>query len=131
MKKLLLLLMMVLPGATFAATNPVSVNLGGTTFVLPLQKVQAVQLYSLNDKKGYPGVETVLASWRKDTIHVTAGAAPVLGTSKDVPFASLTFRLPSRFFDTSNNTIMFGGFIGKESGKPHATYGLSATIALW
>lgn len=138
MKKLLSLLFVVFScGAAFASTNPVSFNAFGTTWVLPLQKVQAVQLYSVSDKKGYPGAETVLAAWgsmdnygnRKASLSF--GASPVLGTSQNVPFASLKFRLPARLFDTTNNSIMFGAFVGKESNKPHATYGVSASIQLW
>ena len=130
--KLIMVLMMLSASiSAAAATNPVKVHVAGTDWILPLQKVQAVQLYSVTDKKGYPGVETVIASWNKDNAHLTLGAAPVLGTSQNVPFASLSFRLPSRFFDTSNNTLMFGAFIGKEADKPHATVGVAASIALW
>ena len=63
MKKLLSLLFVVFfCGSAFAATNPVSVNFAGTTWVLPLQKVQGVQLYSVNDKRGYTGAETIVLS---------------------------------------------------------------------
>ena len=138
MKKFILsVLFFVFCGSAFAATNPVSVNFAGTTWVLPLQKVQAVQLYSVNDKKGYVGAETIVASWGSADLYgnrkasLSLGAAPVLGSSQNVPFASLKLRLPSRFFDGSNNSIMWGVFVGKESNKPHASVGVAASIQLW
>ena len=138
MKKLLVVLFLlgsVVP--LFAATKPIAVDLAGTTFVLPFQKVEAVQLYSVSAKQGYVGAQTVLAAWgsadkngdRKAALSF--GAAPVIGTSENVPFASLMFRLPARFFDLSNNSLMFGAFAGKESNKPHATVGIAASVSLW
>ena len=139
MKKLLVVLLMlgsVVPA--FAATNPISVDVGWGTFILPpFQKAEVIQLYSVNDKKGYAGVQTVLAAWgaadkngdRKATLNF--GAAPVIGSSQNVPFASLMFRLPARYFDLSNNSLMFGAFAGKESTKPHATVGIAASVSLW
>lgn len=112
-----------------AATLPLSVDVFGTTFILPLQKVSAVQLYSFRDKKGYPALETVLASkWKW---QLSAGAAVVLGESKNVPFASLKTRLSPRFFDTTNNEIFFGAWVGQESKTKRTTWGLSASVPLW
>ena len=121
----------------FAATNPITFNLGGTNFLPPFQKVEAVQLYSVSAKQGYTGAQTVLAAWgsadkngdRKAVLSF--GAAPVIGTSQNVPFASLMFRLPARFFDLANNSLMFGAFAGKESNNPHATVGIAASVSLW
>lgn len=121
----------------FAATNPIVFRAAGTDFIVPFQKVKGTQLYSLQDKKGYPGVETVLAGWgAKDAQgdwqgELTFGAAPVLGTSNNVPFFGLQARLPAKFFDTSNNSLMFGAYLGRESGQKRATWGIKASISLW
>ncbi len=131
MKKHILsaILFLAPPAAVKAATDPIHVDVGGYSFILPLQKADAVQLYSLRDKKGFPGLETVVCA--KGRLQLTLGAAPVLGTSKNVPFASVTTRLSPVFFDTSNNDLRFGVWIGKESGQKKATWGLSATVPLW
>jgi len=128
MKKLLALITLLLP--MVAQAKPVEFKLSDkTTFILPLQVVQAVQLYCPEEGKGFPGLETVLVerkSWR-----LSAGAAPVLGTDVNVPFVSVSTRLSPVIFDTSDNTIYFGVWAGKPSNKRHAVFGLSAGIPLW
>lgn len=130
MKKLLLMLCLTgIPGVLKAATDPLSVEIAGTTFILPLQKVDATQLYSFRDKKGYPGAETTLA--QRGKFKLTFGAAPVLGSSNNVPFVSLQTRLSEAFFDTSNNALLFGIWAGKESGRKRGTWGIKASVPLW
>lgn len=117
------------PREAYAATDPLKVRVGATDFLLPLQKVSGTQLYSFRDKKGYPGLETVVVM--RGTGQLTVGAAPVLGTSENVPFVGVQFRLPARFFDLSNNELMFGAWVGRESDQKRATWGIKATIPLW
>jgi hypothetical protein len=113
-----------------AFAEPVSFKLSEkTTLILPLQLVGGVQLYSPEMGKGFPGVETVLlqsGSWR-----LSAGAAPIIGTSENVPFASVSTRLSPKFFDTADNDLYFGVWIGKPSDKDREVVGISASIALW
>ncbi len=124
-------------GRAHAATSPIQVNVLGTTFILPLQKVKATQLYSFRDKRGYPGAETVIAGWGSTDaegdrkVELSFGAAPVLGTAENVPFVALQRKLPASHFDVANNSLMFGVWIGKESDKKRATYGVKASVALW
>lgn len=116
--------------APAAKAEPVSVKLTEeTTLVLPLQVVSVVQLYSPDLGKGFPALETVLAS--RKTWRLSAGAAPVLGTSENVPFVSLSTRLSPRFFDTSDNDLYFGAWAGKPSDQDSWTWGISASVALW
>lgn len=100
-----------------------------TTAVLPLQIVSGVQLYSPEEGKGYPGVETVLVE--RKTWRLAVGAAPVLGTSVNVPFASLSTRLSPKFFDISDNQLYFGAWAGKPSDGKKMIYGVCASIPLW
>ena len=130
MKKLIVLLfavMAVVP--TFAASKPLSVALGAHTFILPLQKVSGTELYSFKDGKGFPALETVLYSYQK--FQVTFGAAAVLGTTQNVPFLGAQFVLPSKFFDTVNNDLLFGVYAGKEHEKHGLTVGIKASKPLW
>lgn len=119
----------LLAGPVRAASNPVHVTLGQTAFILPLQMVGATQLYSFDDGKGYPGVETVLVERKQ--IQLTFGAAPVLGTSANVPFLGLQARLPEKFFDTANNSLWFGAWVGQASNSKRVSWGLKATVPLW
>lgn len=113
----------------FAATNPIAFRVGAHSFILPFQKVSGTELYSFQDEKGFPGLETVLYSYQK--FQVSFGAAAVLGSSKDVPFIGAQFRLPSSLFDVSNNDLLFGAFLGKESGHKGLILGLKASTKLW
>jgi hypothetical protein len=137
MKKLIMLLWlgagMVIPA--FAATDPLAFNLGGTLFILPFQKVSATQLYSFDEGKGFPAAETVLV--QRGKVQLTFGAAPVLGTSQNVPFVGLQTRLSEKFFDVTNNELLFGVWAGKVSGDEKAgrdaqnVWGIKASIPLW
>lgn len=137
MKRFIFLMSLAVSAPVMAGSNPLSVNFGGTTFVLPFQKVSATQLYSSRDKKGYPGAETVLAAWGKkddagnQKTQLTFGAAPVLGTSQNVPFIGVQTRLSPKYFDTTNNSILFGVWVGKESNQKRSTYGVKASVPLW
>lgn len=143
MQKVFLMLMglaLILPAA--AVAEPVQVKLSErTTLVLPLQLVRGTQLYAPKEGKGYPAVETVLATLKSKSdpavaaAQLTFGAAPELGTSNHVPFLGLQVRLPERFFDVSDNQIMFGVWVGRTSarveGKRRVLWGLQASIPLW
>ncbi len=113
----------------FAATNPIAFKVGQNSFLVPFQKVSGTQLYSFRDGKGFPGLETALYSFQK--FQVTFGAAATLGTSNAVPFVGAQFTLPARFFDTSNNAILFGGYAAKEEGRKGFVYGIKASTPLW
>lgn len=113
----------------FAATNPIAFRLGQNTFLLPFQKVGGTQLYSFRDGKGFPGLETSLYTYQK--FSLTFGAAAVLGQSTAVPFLGAQFVLPSRFFDTQNNDLLFGGYVAKEQGRKGLTVGIKCSKPLW
>ena len=128
MKKLLIAVALCC-GVSVVKAEPVSVNLGENTFILPLQVVQGVQLYSPELGKGFPGLETVLV--KRGDIVLSAGAAPVLGTSVNVPFVALSTKLSPRFFDTSNNDLYFGVWAGRASNMDREIFGISCSVELW
>lgn len=132
MKKLLVSLFIIgnlLGISGYVSAEPLAVDIGGLKFIVPLQKVDAIQLYSFRDRKGYPAAQSVLIE--KGKFQFAAGAAAVLGTSENVPFVSLQTRLSESFFDTSDNALWFGLWIGQESHQKDSTYGISASISLW
>lgn len=128
-----LILAVLLGAAAFlpreAYAEPVAIDVVGNTFYLPLQVVDGVQLYSLDEGKGYPAVQTVLAS--RGDAQLVAGGAPILGTSANVPFVGLQFRLSKKFFDVSDNELHFGAWVGWPSNEKGAIYGLMASVPLW
>lgn len=128
MKKLLLTLAL-LAGPTWAMAEKLSFQAGETLFTAPLLVVNATEVYSFREGKGYPGLETVLV--RRGNFIGTFGAAAVLGESQNVPFVSVQTRLSPKFFDTSNNELLFGVWVGKEPKKRGLTAGLLATVPLW
>ncbi len=128
-KGLILSVVLALAAAQAVHAEPVAVNVGENTFVLPLQVVSGTQLYSPELGKGFPGLETVLA--QRKTWRLSVGAAPVLGTSANVPFVSLSTRLSPRFFDTADNDLYFGAWAGWPSDRSKAVFGISASVALW
>ncbi len=109
--------------------GPIHFDVGSDTFIVPFKVVAGVQLYSPELGKGFPGLETVLA--RRKSWKLSVGAAPILGTSANVPFVSLSTRLSPRFFDISGNDLYFGAWAGKPSDGQHVIFGLSASTALW
>lgn len=108
-----------------AASDPIRVRLAGTDWLLPFQKTSVTQLYSFVEGTGYPAIETTLAGWgdvTADSGHrqqLTFGAAAVLGTSQAVPFVGFQTRLSDKFFDTSNNALLFGVWGGHRDDVPH------------
>lgn len=129
MKKLIAAIVIGICLTPAAYAEPISVDLGGNTFILPLQVVQGTQLYSFEEGRGYPALETVLAT--RKNFRLTFGAASVLGTSANVPFVSLQTRLSERFFDISDNSLYFGVWVGRQSRPNETRYGISAGIPLW
>ena len=123
----LALFLVATPGVLKA--EPVSIDLGGNTFILPLQVVSGVQLYSFEEGRGYPALETVLIE--RKSFRFTFGAAAVLGTSANVPFVSLQTRLTEKFFDINDNNLYFGVWVGRQSRPNEVRYGISAGIPLW
>lgn len=107
----------------------VAFRLGRNDFLVPFKQVDATQLYSFEEGKGFPAVQSILA--RRKTWQLSVGAAAVLGTGVNVPFVSVATRLSPRFFDTGNNDLYFGIWVGKPSSGGKALYGLSASTALW
>lgn len=127
MKKLLGAILLL--AAVGVKAEPVSVTLGRNTFILPLQVVSGVQLYSIDEGKGYPALETVLVE--RGDFHFSVGAAPVLGTNANVPFASVQTRLSPKLFDTNNNDLFFGVWAGKPSNQKDWAWGLSCSVEIW
>ncbi len=130
-----LMLLGLLLGAGQAQAKPIAVQLGGNTFFLPFQVVNGTQLFSFEEGKGFPGAETVLA--QRGRYQLTFGAAPVLGTDVNVPFLAIQHRLNPAFFDTSDNELQFGAWVGKPSHrleqdkKPRLVWGIKASVPIW
>jgi hypothetical protein len=119
-----------------AATDPIRFEFGGGhALLLPLQNVNGTEVYSFREGKGFPAIESVLYTTPSRKFQVTAGAAAELGTSHAVPFAGAQFRLPQRFFDTSNNDLYFGFAVAKHPDAAKSWRGvevmLKASTALW
>lgn len=135
MKKVLSLLAVTVTLATLgfgprpAYAEPISVDMGGNKFILPFQVVDGVQLYSLDEGRGYPAAQTVLV--QRGDAQLSFGGAPILGTSENVPFVGLQVRLSEKFFDIGNNSLRFGAFVGWPSNQSKATYGILASVPLW
>lgn len=120
--------------ARSAMAEPIHLTTDFGDFILPFQVVNGTQLYSFKEGKGFPGVETVL--WGKGRYEFTFGAAPVLGTDVNVPFICLQHCLNPKIFDTSNNDLQFGVWVGRPSRrlndeKPRTLWGIKASIPLW
>lgn len=113
----------------FGYAEDIKFSAGGNDFILPFQQVQAVQLYSFDEGKGFPGAETVLVS--RGRSHVSFGAAPVLGTNVNVPFLSVSTRLTERLFDTNDNELFFGAWVGRASKGKDTLWGISCSTKLW
>lgn len=129
MRKIMLVLAVAMGLTNIVNAGPISVDVGGNIFYLPFQVVNGTQLYSVKDGKGYPGAETVLA--RRGRYRVTFGAAPVLGTSNNVPFLAVQGRLSPVLFDTSDNDLQFGLWAGKPSQGKEWTWGIKCSAQLW
>lgn len=124
-----LVLLALLAAPLVARAEDVAFRLGENDFLIPFKQVSAVQLYSFEEGKGFPAVETVLAarkSWK-----VSVGAASVLGSGVNVPFVSVATRLSPRFFDIGDNDLYFGAWVGKPSRGERVLYGVSASTKLW
>lgn len=115
--------------------TPLQVETAAGTFILPLQVAKVTELYSFKEGRGFPALETVL--WTKGTWEATGGAAAVIGTDVNVPFLGVQKKLSARFFDTSNNDIRFGAWVGKPSqrlepdAKARWIWGVKASVPLW
>lgn len=133
--KILVALVVHLMFGAFAHSDPIAVSTKVGKFILPLQVVNATQLYSFKEGKGFPAVETVL--WARRTFELTGGAAAILGTDTNVPFMGIQTRLSEKFFDTAGNSLRFGFWIGLPSraigdaDKPKPVWGIKSSIALW
>lgn len=115
--------------AGFGHAEDVAFRAGGADFLVPLKIVSATQLYSFKEGKGFPALETTLIEKRR--FKFSAGAAAELGTSVNVPFVAFSTRLSRSFFDTANNQLYFGVWVGKPSDKKGAIWGLAASTELW
>lgn len=139
MKKVLIIAaLMGFSAALFADTGtPTSIDVGGVTLTVPLVKMSASQLYCFNDRRGYTGVQTVLAGLgAKDLagdrqFELGFGAADNLGSDKKMPFLSFQAHLPQTYFGSSPNALYFGawGWERKNvSGKNEIIGGLSGNF---
>ena len=131
-----LLMFVVMVQSVFAGANSKALGLRTDfgDFIVPFQVVNGTELYSFREGKGFPGAETTL--WTKGRYQVTFGAAPVLGTDVNVPFAGIQTRLSPALFDTSNNDLLFGVWVGRPSKRldterPRTLWGVKASIPLW
>lgn len=109
--------------------DPISVDVGGLTLVLPFQEVNGTQLYSFKEGRGFPGVETNLVR-RGDGALVFGGATSTAG-SVAFPFVGFNIRLPASLFDKSNNDLKFGIFYGRDSGQKRDFYGIKGSVELF
>jgi hypothetical protein len=130
------LVMMAFCAPVFSAQNGqvIGIKTDAGNFLLPFQIVNGTQLYSFREGKGFPGAETTL--WMKGRCEFTFGAAPVIGTDINVPFAGVQTRLSPAVFDTTNNDLLFGVWVGKPSRRisnerPTWLWGVKASVPLW
>jgi hypothetical protein len=104
---------------------------GGHTFKLPFQSVDATQLYSFREGRGFPGLQTVLYASPRKKFQASFGAAAELGESRAVPFAGAQWKLTERLFRVDDNRLMFGVAAAKHF-RPESKYkswrGVEATI---
>ena len=117
------------PRPAYASSDPIRFEFaGGHALLLPLQNVAGTELYSFKQGKGFPALESVLYMTPSRKFNITAGAAAELGTTSAVPFAGFGFRLPQRFFDTSNNDLYFGAAFAKPKDGPKSWRGVEVTL---
>lgn len=128
MKRIAMLLGLLALG-TLARADDTLVRLPWVELKLPLREVSATELYSFEEGKGYPAVETILAT-TKD-VRWTAGVAAQLGTSVNVPFGGLELRLSRRFFQVDDNDLYFGVWAGRPSDRREWIWGLKASTKLF
>ena len=128
MRKLLIAFIVCI-STGIANADDVAFDFGFIRMNWPLKVVNATQLYDFEEGAGYPGVETVL--FERKGFRLTGGSALTIGDSEAVPFGSIQTRLSDKFFDTSNNELWFGFFVGKRSSLENWSYGLNASIELW
>lgn len=117
-----------------AFAKPIAVQTDAGLFLLPFQVVNGTELYSFREGKGFTAAETVL--WRKGRYQFTFGAAAVLGSDTNVPFIAIQHRLNPVIFDTSNNDLQFGVWVGRpsrrlDSDHPRTLWGIKASVPLW
>lgn len=115
MKKILFSLVLLFGLSVTGKADPISINTDYGNFILPFQVVHGTQLYSSKLGKGFLGFETVLYS--KGSYEVTFGGAPVVGTDVNVPFLAIQRTLSPKVFDTSDNDLRFGVYVGKPSRR--------------
>lgn len=127
MKKAIFAILMLLAVKTHGEN--LSLDFGGTTFILPLQVVNATQMYSMDEKRGFTGAETTVLT--RGDFDLTLGAATGYGNGVSFPFVGAQIKLPSRFFDTSGNDLKFGAWVGKDYDSNKTLYGLKGSIPLW
>lgn len=123
------------PSVTAAEnTHAIGIQTDFGAFILPFQIVNGTELYSFKEGKGFPAAETTI--WTKGRYQFVFGAASVLGTDVNVPFIGIQHRLNPKIFDTSNNELQFGVWVGRPSRrlndeKPRTLWGIKCSVVLW
>lgn len=112
-----------------AEAEPISVDVGGLTLVLPFQEVGASQLYDFDAGRGFAAVETNLVK-KGDGALVFGGATSTAGNPA-FPYIGFNFRLPSPPFDISNNELTFGAWIGRDFGTDKNFFGIKGSVDLF
>lgn len=126
MKKMLFALLMLL--SVGAKAENLSFDFGSFTFIAPLQVVNVTQMYSFEDEHGFTGAQTPIVS--RGNVDLTIGAATGYSAGVQFPFIGLQTRLGMPF-DTSNNALKFGVFVGRDYDAKDTKLGLLASIPLW
>ena len=112
------------------ALDPLYVDFGDIRLHLPLQAVDAIQMYDFKDEKGFTGAETVLVS--HGDLSLTAGAATGYSNGVNFPFVALQTHLSNKL--VSIDGVKFGVWYGHDYSKGALNkdkIGLEASIALW
>ena len=112
-----------------AKAEPISVDVGGLTLMLPFQEVGASQLYDFDAGRGFTAVETNVIK-RGDGALVFGGATSTAG-SVAFPYVGFNIRLPSPPFDISNNELTFGAWLGRDFGADENFFGIKGSIDLF
>lgn len=116
-----------------AKAQDVLFELGNLNINIPLKVVKAAELYvtSGGKGKGFTGAESVLLSNKIKTLEGVFGGAVSPSDNENFIYVGAQGKLSDSFFDTSNNDIFFGGFVGRNFRRNENYCGIKASVPLW
>jgi hypothetical protein len=129
MRKLLAIVGLFIGLSSVASAETLKADFGSFSAILPLQVVDVIQLYEFSAGEGFTGAQTTLIA--SEAFHLNFGGATGYSKGTAFPFVSIDTRLTEKFFDTSDNELRFGAWIGRDFGAKENKWGVAASIALW